>query len=335
MNIGPRLRPRVSFLPTIMEALSRPQADPAAKAFAAALGAPLVKELQERWKRLPGAELNRRFYLSRTMRPPAGDLATQLSALSRAWQASREQLMAARKRVIKTEVDRALTAGLGAYTPGPAIQADKTLAYEVWRRLYGKLVGCRCEEAGESPPPAAPARKYGLKVTRLKCHDQREAGHDEIYLVGTAVDGKGQLITSISPKYSIDDDDDDVLYPNYWVYPMQDPAGFLDVSLAMWEDDGGYADAAAKVSAIGKAIASLPSPYTVAAGVAITIIGEILGLASALDEDDHYGDASRSWPTATNLEAGVGAYVLGYYEVDSGWFDDGHDFDVTLNLLSA
>ena len=64
-------------------------------------------------------------------------------------------------------------------------------------------------------------------MTRLKCHDQRETGHDEIYLVGAAVDGNGKLVSTVSNKFSIDDDDDDVLYPNYYIYPMQDPGGLM------------------------------------------------------------------------------------------------------------
>jgi len=103
----------------------------------------------------------------------------------------------------------------------------------------------------------------------------------------------------------------------------------------MWEDDGGYAQAGQIVTAIGGAVSTIPNPYTVAAGVALIVVGELIQLASYLDEDDHYGDASRTWPSGGNLEAGVGSYTLSYYEVDKGWSDDGHDFDVRINLLTA
>ncbi len=116
---------------------------------------------------------------------------------------------------------------------------------------------------------------------------------------------------------------------------MQDANGFLDAAISMWEDDGGYSEAGQIVSSIGSAISTIPNPYVIAAGVAVTIIGELIRLASWLDDDDHYGDASKTWNSASNLAAGIGSYVMSYYEVDEGWDDDGHDFDLTINLLSA
>jgi hypothetical protein len=208
--------------------------------------------------------------------------------------------------------------------------------YEVYRKIHSKLHPCRCDEPGETtPPPPKPPPKFGLKVSKIKCYDQREVGHDEIYLVSAAVDGNGNLITTVSGKYSIDDTEDDVVYPNSWIYPMQPTGDFLDVAVAMWEDDGGYEGAGQAVTAIGGALTKIPNPYVVAAGAALAIIGGLIQLASFLDDDDHYGDVSRTWPTQTNLQSGVGSYILSYYEVDTGLFDEGHDFDVTLNLLSA
>jgi hypothetical protein len=101
------------------------------------------------------------------------------------------------------------------------------------------------------------------------------------------------------------------------------------------DDDGGYRGAASYVTSIGAAIATIPSPYTIGAGVALQIIGGLIGLASWLDDEDHYGDAYKLWASNAALEAGMGSYILSYYEVDEGWFDDGHDFDLTINLMSA
>ena len=89
------------------------------------------------------------------------------------------------------------------------------------------------------------------------------------------------------------------------------------------------------VATIGSAVSLIPTPYTVAAGVALQIIGGLIGLASWLDDDDHYGDGYKTWLSQESLEGGVGSYVLSYYEVDTSWYDDGHDFDLTLNLISA
>lgn len=333
MNIAPGLQPRISFVPTILNALSSANQDNVTKAFAAKLGPPLVKQLLDNWKRMSGQEKARRYYLSQNSAVPAGDLATQLAVLSKSWLTARDQLIRARKKIIKVEVDRAFLEGVHRYVPSSSILKDKSLIYEILRKIYAKLNGCRCEEDNPSDPPVA--KKFGVKVSKLKCHDQREVGNDEIYLVSAAVDGNGKLVTTTSSKYSIDDDDDDVRYPNYWVYPMQDPNGFLDVAISMWEDDGGYTQAGQAVAAIGSAVGTIPNPYTVGAGVALQIIGGLISLASWLDDDDHYGNAYRTWPSATNLAAGVGTYTLSYYEVDTGWFDDGHDLDVQIKLLTA
>lgn len=333
MNIAPTLRPRVSFIPIIVNALANQQNDASAKKFAAALdnvADPIVKG----WERLSGPERAKRFNIGRSWQPPQGDLAAQLAAAATAWKNERAQIVQGRKKLIKAELDRALSMGLASYTPPPAFTRDKALAYEFQKSLYGKLFGCRCESADTATPPAK-AAKYGVKVTKVKCHDQREVGNDEVYLVGAAVDGNGQIVSTISNKMSIDDGDGDVLYPNYWVYPMQDPNGFLDLGISMWEDDGGYAEAGRAVAAIGSAIATLPNPYTIGAGVALAIIGEALLLFSWFDNDDFYGSATRTWGSAASLAAGVGSYVMGYYEVDEGWLDDGHDFDVTINMLAA
>lgn len=336
MNLAPCLRPRISFMPVIINALSSQTPDAAAKQFQAQLGARLTKQLLDNWSRLSGQEKTNRYYLSRDWRAPSGNFATQMAVLSKSWQAAKEQLILERKKVIKAEIDRALGEGVGHYAPSPVVAKDKTLAYEVAKKLQMKLIGCRCGQPGSSnPPPPQPYKKFGAKISKIKCYDQREAGHDEIYLVSTVVDGNGNLITTTSAKYSIDDENNDVVYPNYWIYPIQDPKGFLDVAIQMWEDDGGYGQAGQTVAAIGGALSKIPNPYTVVAGVALTIIGEIISLSSWLDDDDHYGDAFKTWPSTSNLEGGVGSYILSYYEVDKGLFDDGHDFDVTMNLLSA
>ncbi len=333
MNIAPKIRPRVSFIPIIMNAITSQNPDAGAKKFKAALGQKLVKQLSDNWKRMPGGEKNKRYYLSRSWRAPAGDFATQMAIQHNAFLKAREQLINERKRIIRKELGTAMRKGF--YAPTSEIARDMALVYEIQKRWYKKVVGCRCEKPGETLPPPQPPKKYGLIISRLLCHDQRENGSDEIYLVSAVVDGNGKLITTTSPKYNIDDDDNYVLFPNCWIYPMQDPNGFLDAAISMWEDDGGYGQAGQTVAAVGGAISTIPNPYTLAAGVALTVIGEVISLASWLDRDNRYGDACKTWPSKSNLEAGIGPYTLSYYEVDEGLLDDGHDFDLTIYLLSA
>lgn len=336
MNLGPRVQPKISFVPIIMRALTNADTDAETKAFKQRLGAKLVKQLTDNWSRMPTRDKYNRYFMSREQ-PLSGNFATQMAMASKLWAAEREAIVRKRKETIKKEVDRALVMGVGNYEPSLVVAADKTILYEVNKWISHKLYyTCRCEQAGATDaPPPEPPKKFGVKVSKLKCHDQRETGHDEIYLVSAAVDGNGKLVSMVSNKLSIDDDDDDVLYPNYYVYPMQDPNGFLDLAIAMWEDDGGYGGAATYVTSIGAAIATIPSPYTIVAGVALQIIGGLIGLASWLDDDDHYGDAYKTWASSAALQAGVGSYILSYYEVDTGWSDDGHDFDLTINLMSA
>ena len=262
MNLAPTVRPNVAFAPIIMNALENMPNDTAVKQFKSALGAPLTKTLLENWKRVPGSERFRRYSLSREWFPPEGNFATQMASQTRLFQTAREELITSRKRIIKAEVDRALTEGIATYQPSAFVRKDALLSFEVAKKLGEKIFHrCVCEDPGNSPEPV-PVKKFGLKVTRLKCHDQREAGNDEIYLVSAVVDGKGNLVTTTSARYEIDDDDDDVVYPNYYIYPMQDPGGFLDGAVAMWEDDGGYGEAGQRVTAIGNAVSKLPRAPT-------------------------------------------------------------------------
>ena len=120
---------------------------------------------------------------------------------------ARKQLFRERKKLIKAEVTKMVVAGLGAYVPSK----DPILASEVFRQWMERTGGngCRCEKPQEPPPPEQP-KKFGLRTTKLKCYNQTETGHDEVYLVSIAVDGRGNVFTLLSPKWSIDDGDDDV-----------------------------------------------------------------------------------------------------------------------------
>lgn len=338
MNLS-YIRPNISFLPIIMDAITNPNPSPEEERFTKALGDELVYKLKTNWERIPKQDLAQRFRISRELSPTMRsfsdqDFPTKMAFQSLRFIEARQVLINERKRLIKQEAQKILT--YGTSQPPNSSLPDLKLAHEAQRYISDKYGSCRCENPGNStPPPPEPPKKFGLKGTKLKCHDQREVGHDEIYFISAVADGNAQLITTVSPRVSINDDDNDVKYPNFWMYPMQDPGGFLDLGISMREDDGGYEEAGQIVTKIGDAVSDIPTPYTVIAGAAITIIGELINLSSFLDDDDKYGDAFKTWSSQSNLENGVGSYLLNFYEADTGTFDDGHDFDFTINLLSV
>lgn len=324
MNPYPRLRPRMPFVPTIIDALRKPGKDHIATEFRNRLGEKLTKMALAAWDNLPN-NLKQTRYHSGIYRDLSGTLDVKLTALSNLYTAERKQLGRARRKLVKAEVTRMMASGLGAYSP----PEDRILASEAWRHWTERTGGhgCRCEKP-EEPPPEQP-KKFGLRTTKLKCYNQTETGHDEVYLVSVAVDGRGAVITRLSPKWSIDDDDDDVLYPNHWIYPMQDAGGFLDVALDLWEDDGGYDDVGQSLMALGGAV----SIVSLGAGAALAIIGGVVSLISSLDDDDQYGTATLTWASALQLESGVGTYIKSYYGEDhtGDWFD----LDLSVSLASA
>ena len=205
MNIGPKMKPKISYVPIIMHALTNNAQDASIRKFKAALGPKIVKALSDNWKQMSSREKYNRYYMSRKWYPPtSGNFAEQMAMQTKIFEAARSQLLRNRKEIIKKEVDKAFLMGVGNYKPSAAIAKDATLLYEINKWLSHKLYyTCRCEQDGNTDtPPTIPPKKFGLKVTKLKCHDQRETGHDEIYFMSAVVDGNGNLITTTSNKYS-------------------------------------------------------------------------------------------------------------------------------------
>lgn len=325
MNPYPRLKPRTPFIPTIIEALKNPGKDHAAMEFRNRLGEKLAKRMIDAWEALPNHAKQSRYHTG-VHRDVEGTLDVRLATLSKLHTAARKQLVRERRKLVKAEVSQMAKAGLAAYVPSK----DSILASEVWRHWTERTGGhgCRCEKPQEEPPPEQP-KKFGLRTTKLKCYNQTETGHDEVYLVSVAVDGLGHVITRLSPLWSVDDDDDDVLYPSHWIYPMQDAGGFLDIALDLWEDDGGYEDVGQSLMALGGAV----SIVSLGAGAALAIIGGAVSLISSLDDDDQYGTTTLNWGSKSQLEAGVGTYIKSYYGEDhtGDWFD----IDLSVTLSSA
>jgi hypothetical protein len=217
---------------------------------------------------------------------------------------------------------------LSAVQPGSA--AEATALRIVLADKQGND-GC-CPET--TPPPAQnpPAVvRYGLKVNRLHCHAQEDwLGEDEPYFVAVAVDGKGNVVARQSNQWNMDSGD--TRHPNWYIYPPADCGGFLDVAVALYENDGGYARVGAAVAAIGATVAQagvqIANPWVAIAGGIISIGGEVVSIVDALDDDDDLGAATLTFRTPEELRASVGAF-------DRRFTGDDANYAATFELLAV
>ena len=338
MPVYSRIRPRIGYLPTIVKEIIRNDPnDQLVKAISPKLG-PLKQKLTDKWNAMPNSHKLRRWDM-RIHDSLGGNLKEKLISLAGLNKKERERIIEERRKKIKEEYSRFMRLGFEKYVLSEDVLRDKALATEAFKFLVAKTGanGCRCEKPEATDPPPPPKKKHGICTQKLKCYNQCESGHDEVYLISVAVDGNGNSINKVSPKYSIDDDSDDVCYPHFWIYPTQDTNGFLDIAIQMMEDDGGYQDTANSISTIGSTVSAvgtaIGNPIVFGAGAALVIIGEITSIICDLDDDDDYGTLYRTWPSRAYLEAGVGAYIWNYSGED--WAGDNFDFDLTVQLFQA
>jgi hypothetical protein len=105
----------------------------------------------------------------------------------------------------------------------------------------------------------------------------------------------------------------------------------------MYEDDGGYADVAKSITAIGEAVTAIGStlgePLVAGAGALILLVGGITSLIASIDDDEYYGMATKNWGSQAQLVNGVGPYTLAYRGED--WAGDSYDFDLSIELATA
>jgi hypothetical protein len=52
----------------------------------------------------------------------------------------------------------------------------------------------------------------------------------------------------------------------------------LDLAVELWEDDGGYDEAAKAIAGIAAAVAASSNPYVIGAGVALGLIAGLVGI---------------------------------------------------------
>jgi hypothetical protein len=253
------------------------------------------------------------------------------------------------RNILRRELDRAIEVGPTRWEPSDDIKGNKTLLYLAQKHIWQNFAGSRNSCCGladheEDKPEAKP--HYGVKLSKISCFEQDEWGNDEIYIASIAVDGNGDVIAGLTPIYSMDDGD--VRYPNRFLYPMKDPKGFVDVAIEIWDDDGGYDEAAKAFVALGAggaaiggglvklaAASSLGPGVLIAGGVLVAIAG-LLALADFLDDDDRYGALAFSWHSSNELQSGVGAETKSIVNKDTGFFDiTSYNYDVEITLLTS
>ncbi len=325
-------------MPALVNVIGNPARDPLAQQIVTDLG-PLANTLTTKWQAMPMQRKINRFFIRQPqswLTVPRIDLKNQFLAYCAAFNAGRKQLIEDMKREILAEY-KLYMANVGRYVPSQRFASDRVMMTYLLRYINSRTGanGCRCEKP--EPEPAPPRPKFGAVTSRLKCYDQTETGHDEVYLVCVAVDGNGKYVSTVSNKFSIDDDSDDLLFPRHWIYPMQDPNKFLDIAVRMIEDDGGYDSIAGAFRAVGGVVSAIGgavgNPIAVGAGAALSLIGGVIDVIGDLDGDDDYGVQTKTWSSDSQLQSGVGSYLLSYTGED--WSGDNYDLDLSVRLDTA
>lgn len=246
------------------------------------------------------------------------------------------------QRLIKKEFHRALSIGPSNWKPSEELRNNNTLSYIVQRNIWGRFTltdkaqnNCCSKAEDENEAPREP--KYGIKFSKITCHEKDEIGHDEVYTISIVVDNNGTPILKTSKKYSMNDSDDDVVYPNEWVYPMKDPKGYLDFAITLWEDDGGYDEAAKAAAALALSLAAIPDiTATKVASLALGLVSGLLFVGGWLDNDDEYGDITKTWNSDSQLQSGVGEFMDSIINYDTGWTDfTSYHYDIQFELLTS
>jgi hypothetical protein len=198
--------------------------------------------------------------------------------------------------------------------------------------LLGQTLGTdECCPKETPQPPQNPPPQFGFKLNYLKCVEQEDiTGDDRTYFVTVAVDGAMRVVANHSFNWKMDTGQ--ARYPNWYIYPPNNPNNFLDIAAVLYEDDGGYAQVGALVTAIGDSVRGIGgvigNPYVQIAGGIISIAGDFISLASGLDDDDELGVANFTYESLNDLETGVGA-------LGRRFTGDDADYRATFQLLRA
>jgi hypothetical protein len=305
----------------------------------------LVDRILDGWRKTSRADQTRRatsrFQGVRDLKKEERDYSWEERVRLRAaeYSAYHKSIAQLKRRLIRAEVSRALEVGVQNWTPSDEVIANKSLLYEATRAVWGELTTYYCCGApADGETPARP--RYALRLSRIECNDKDEIGHDEVYVVSVAVDGAGNLKAETSPRYRMNDGDTSVKWPNRFMYTPADPGGFLDLAVELWEDDGGYTEAAAAIAGLAAAVAAAgtagANPWVIGAGAALGLVAGLVGIAGWLNDDDRYGQDELSWLSDTDIETGVGPYTVSFINRDTGWTDFSQwNYDLQIDLVAT
>lgn len=244
--------------------------------------------------------------------------------------------------LVNLEFSRALSSGAANWQPSEELKNRKTLSYLVQKKIWERLaisdnaINKCCSKADGDDEPK-PKTNYGIKLSKITCLEKDETGHDEVYIMSIVVDNTGVPVLKTSKVFSMNDSDENVKYPDEWLYPWKDPKGYMDIAATLWEDDGGYKEAAAAAAALAAGLAAIPDvTATKVAAIALGVVSGLLTVAGWLDSNDNYGTIAKTWASEPQLHAEVGSFVDSIINYDTGWTDfTSYHYEIQFDLLNS
>lgn len=324
-------KPEPSLVPLFMEALlqGNPEGKNAEDVFARTL-ANQNKEVYERliagWKDMTHSE-KRKKYSKDNSDTPNRSWIERVEAQTKTILKYKTNRQNEIQQVIDEEFDMALTKGINSYKPSEKIRNNKTLSYNVQKEILDRFgiisnTEDKCCRKSKADDDASSTPNYGLNLRRIECKKKDEIGHDEIYLISIVVDNTGNPVLKTTNKFSMDPGNDRNKYPNEWLYPLKNPDGYLDFAGTVWEDDGGYKEAAAAAAALAAGLAAIPDvTATKIAAIALGVVAGLLAVGNWLDSDDKFGNISKTFSTDSQLASEVGEFMESVINYDTGWSD--------------
>lgn len=256
--------------------------------------------------------------------------------------AHRKNIKEIQQKIIKKEFHHALSVGPANWQPSEELQKNKTLSYLVQRKIWERFTmsdkpKSLCCSKADADDDSQKDLNYGIKLTKITCHENDEIGHDELYTMSIVIDNNGTPVLETSKVYNLNDSDDSVVYPNKWLYPMKNPNGYLDCAVTLWEDDGGYDEAAKAAAALALGLAAIPDvTATKVAALALGVVSGLLFVGGWLDSDDEYGNMTKTWSSNAQLQSGIGEFIDSVINYDDGIFDStSYHYEIQFELLSS
>lgn len=137
-----------------------------------------------------------------------------------------------------------------------------------------------------------------MRITKLNLKEQIER-REELYFICVAIDGEGRVIPS-SSRILRNLDEDEWYTVNHFIYPPNDPKGFLNVGIVCMESD--------ENSEHSKAVEALGKIDIGGVGQA----GQVLSVVQSLQKDDFYGYKEIHWITENTIKSNIGKEILDF-----------------------